>query len=203
MSNNFGSFPAHRNPTCMVRINGGVAEAMEAGGSQRKKLHNSSPWKKPLGEETFLLRLDQAKATAEQGRTESIELVGDPEDWTKDGRPRKVPPKTTKPPPITQEDNRFGDLASEEEEFHEDDVDDEELDANGIAANDEVTCQSIPARPREAKRDGGADDRTDGGRPKNCFPRTVDDLDKDDDKELDAARDEAMRESISAHTCGA
>ena len=41
-----------------------------------------------------------------------MELEGDPEDWTEGGRPRKAPPKTTKPPPITQEDDGFGDLAS-------------------------------------------------------------------------------------------
>ncbi len=203
MSNNFGSFPARRNPARVVRIDGGVAEAEAAGGSPKKKPHGASPRKKPRGEETFLLRLNRAKATAEHGRTEPIELEGDPENWAEGGRPRKAPPKTTKPPPITQEDDGFGNLASEEEEFDEDDVDDEELDANGIATHDEATRESIPACPCGAKRDGGADDRTDGGRPENSFPRTVDDLDNDDDEELDAARDEASRESILARTCGA
>ncbi len=153
-----------------------------------------SPRKKPRGKETFLLCLDRVKATTKHGRTEPIELEGDPEDWTEGGRPRKAPPKMTKPPPITHEDDGFGDLASEEEEFDEDDVDDEELDANGIAAHDEATHESIPACPRRAKHDGGADDRTDGGRPKNSFPRTVNNLDDNDDKELDTARDEATRE---------
>ena len=98
--------------------------------------------------------------------------------------PGKRPPKTTKPPPITQEDDGFGDLASEEEEFDEDDVDDEEFDANGIAAHDEATRESISARTRGAKRDGDANDRTDGGRPKIALLKTTGDL-AYDDEELD------------------
>ncbi len=168
MSNNF---PACRNPARVARIDGGVAEAEAAGGSPRKKPHGSSPRKKPRGEGTFLLRLDRAKATAECGWMEPIKLEGDLEDWTEGGRPRKAPPKTTKPPPITQEDDGFGDLASEEEEV--DSEDDEGLEA-GIASCDEARrlVQSISARPRGAKCDGGVND---GCRPK-----------EDDDEERDA-----------------
>jgi hypothetical protein len=54
-----------------------------------------------------------------------------------------------------------------------------------------------------ARCNGGADDRTNGGHPKNSFPRTGNNLDDDDDRELDAARDEATLESISARTRGA
>jgi len=150
------------------------------------------------GEETFLLRLDWAKATAEHGRTEPVELEGYPEDSTKGGRPKKH--KTTKAPPVTQEGDGFGHLASEEEEFDEDDVDDEELGANGIAARNAAMRESIPARPRGARRNGGADDRTDGGCPKNSFPRRGDDLDGNYDEELDAASNKATHESILART---
>jgi len=163
------NFPARRNPAPGARIDGGVAEAKAAGGSPRKKPPGLSPRKKPCSEGTFLLRLDRAKATAERGRTEPIELEGDPEEWAEGGRPRKAPPKTTKPPPITQEDDGYDDLASEEEEFDEDDVDDEEFDANGIAPRDEAFVESISALPRGAKRDDGAHD---GSRPKeNVAPR--------------------------------
>ena len=62
----------------MAKIDGGVAEAEAAGGSPRKKPYGQSPQKKPHGKETFLLRLDRVKATAEQGRKEPIELEGDP-----------------------------------------------------------------------------------------------------------------------------
>jgi len=168
-----------------------VAEAEAAGGSTKKKPRGPSPRKTLRGEETFLLCLDRAKATAEHGRTEPIELEGDPEDLTEGGRPKK--PKTTKAPPVTQEDDGFGDLASEEEEFREDDVVDEELDANGIAARDAATRESIPARPRGARRNSC-------GRPKNSFPRSGDDLDDNDDEELNATHDEATLESISACT---
>ena len=183
MSNNF---PARRNPARRARINGGVVEAEAAGGSPRKKPHSLSPRKKPRGEGTFLLCLDRAKATAERGRMEPIELEGDPEDWVEGGRPRKAPPKTTKPPPITQEDDGYGDLASEEEEFDEDDIDDEEFDANGVASRDEARrlVESILAHPREAKRDGGAND---GGRPK-----------EDNNEEIDAFRDGATHKAIPA-----
>jgi len=63
-------------------IDGGVAEAEAAGGSPRKKPRGPSPRKKLRGEETFLLRLDRARATAERGRTER-----DPDDWADGGRP--------------------------------------------------------------------------------------------------------------------
>ena len=86
----------------MARINGGVVEAEVAGRSRRKKPHGLSPQKKLRGEVTFFLCLDRAKATAEHGRTKPIEPEGNSEDWTEGGRPRKVPPKMMKPPPITQ-----------------------------------------------------------------------------------------------------
>jgi hypothetical protein len=146
-----------------------------------------SPRKKPHGDEgTFLLRLDRAKATAERGRTEPIELEGDPEDWAEGGRPRKAPPKTTKPPPITQEDDGYRDLALEEEEFDEDDVDDKEFDANGVASHDEARhlVKSISTCPCGAKRDGGTND---GDSPK-----------EDDDEEIDAFRDGATHKAIPA-----
>jgi hypothetical protein len=167
----------------VARIDGGVAEAEAAGGSPRKKPHGSSPRKKPRGKGTFLLRLDWAKATAERSRTEPIELEGDPEDWPKGGRPRKAPPKTTKPPPITQEDDGFGDLVSEEEEV--DSEDDEGLEA-GVASRNEARCliESILARPRGAKHDSGANE---GGHPK-----------EDDDRELDAFCNGAMCKVIPA-----
>ncbi len=78
--NNFGSVQARRNPARGAKINGGIAEAEAAGGSPRKKPQGLSPRKKPRGKETFLLRLDRAKATAEHGRTEPLELEGDPDD---------------------------------------------------------------------------------------------------------------------------
>jgi hypothetical protein len=80
VSNNFGSVQARRNPARGAKIDGGVAEAEAAGGSPRKKPHGPSPPKKPRGKETFLFRLDRAKATAEPGRTEPLELEGDPDD---------------------------------------------------------------------------------------------------------------------------
>ena len=114
--------------------------------------------------EKFLLRLDRAKATAERGRTEPIGLEdpqvdpqGDPEDRTETGgmseggRPEKAPPRTTKPPPVTHEDAGDGDLDSEEEDFDDDDED-------GL------------------ERCSVANDRTDGGRPK-----------EDEDEALDVA----------------
>ncbi len=89
-----------------------MAEAEAAGGSPRKKPCGPSPRKKLHGDETFLLRLDRAKATAERGRTEPIGLEdpqgdpqGDPDNRTETGglseggRPEKAPPRTTKPPP--------------------------------------------------------------------------------------------------------
>ena len=116
VSNNFEAAPARRNPARGAKIDGGVAEAEAAGGSPRKQPRGPSPRKKLRGEETFLLRLDRAKATAERGRTEPIRLEdpqgdpqGDPDDRTEagrlaeGGRPKDALPKTTKPPPITQE----------------------------------------------------------------------------------------------------
>ena len=178
VSNNYGSFQARRNPARCAKIDGGVAEAEAAGGSPRKKPRGPSPRKKPRGEETFLLRLDRVKATAKHGRTEPVELDGDPDDRANGGHPKKGLPKTAKAPPVTQEDDGVDDLNSNEEEV--DSEDDKGLE-DGV----------IPACPRGAKRNGGADDRTNSGRPK-----------EDDDKELDAARDEAMCESIPVRPRG-
>ena len=168
VSNNFGSVQARRNPARGAKIDGGVAEAEAAGGSPRKKPHGPLPWKKPCGEETFLLRLDRVKATAEHGRTEPIELEGDPDDRADGGRPKKGLPKTTKAPRVTQEDNGMDDLDLEEEEVESKDVEggnlddnDEELDAacneatlestkrdgGGINWTDKATCESIPGLP--------------------------------------------------------
>jgi hypothetical protein len=148
------------------------------------------PRKKLRGDGTFLLRLDRAKATTGRGRTEPSEPESDPEEWAEGGRPRKAPPKTTKPPPITQEYDGEGDLASEEEELDEDDGDDEEFDANGIASRDEARrfVESRAARPKGAKRDDGAND---GGRPK-----------EDDSEEIAAVRDGATRKAIPASPRG-
>jgi len=176
VSNNFEAAPTRRNPARGAKIDGGVAEAEAAGGSPRKKPHGSSPRKKPRGEETFLLRLDWAKATAEHGRTEPIKLEGNPDDWADGGRPKKGLPKTTKAPPITQEDDGVDDLNLDEEEVDSEDDD-------GVATRDKAMRKSIPARPCGAKRDGDANDRTDGGRPKNSLPKTAGDLDEND-KEL-------------------
>jgi hypothetical protein len=218
VSNNFGSIPTRRNPARGAKIDGGVAEAEAAGGSPRKKPRGPSPRKKLCGEETFLLRLDWAKATAERGRTEPIGLEdppqgdpqGDPDDRTETGSlseggcPEKAPSRTTKPPPVTQEDAGAGDLDLEEEEFDDNDDDDDGLERRSVAndrtnggrpkeendealdaARDEAMRASIPARPRGTKRDGGENDRTDsGGRPKNPLPTTTGDLDDVDD-ELD------------------
>jgi len=89
----------------------------------------------------------------------------------------------------------------EEEEFDEDDDDDD--DEELVATCDEATHESISARPRGAKCDGGADDRTDSGRPKNSLLKTTDDLDDNNDEELYVACDEATWESISARPRGA
>ena len=66
-----------------------MAEAEAAGGSPKKKPRGPSSRKTLRGEETFLLHLDRAKATAEHGRTEPIELKGYPEDSTEGGHPKK------------------------------------------------------------------------------------------------------------------
>jgi hypothetical protein len=151
-----------------------VAEAEAAGGSPRKKPRGPSPRKKVRGEETFLLRLDRAKATAERGRKEPIGLEdpqgdpqGNPDDRTETGglseggRPEKVPPRTTKPPPVTQEDAGAGELDLEEEELERDggeddwtDDDDEELDA----ARDEARRRPLSACTCGATRNDGAND---------------------------------------------
>jgi len=47
---------------------------------------------------------------------------------------------------------------------------------------DGATCKVIPACPRGTKREGGKNDRTDGGgRPKNSL-KTTSDLDNDDEE---------------------
>jgi hypothetical protein len=43
-------------------------------------------------------------------------------------------------------------------------------------------AKSSPARPRGAKRDGGASDRTDGGCPKNSLPKSTGHLDYNDEE---------------------
>jgi hypothetical protein len=178
----------------VARIDGGMAEAEAAGRSPRKKPHGSSPRKKPSGEETFLLHLDWAK---HDSRTEPIELDDNPDDRADGG---KGLPKKTKAPPITQEDDGGDDLYSEEEEASSEDDEGRE---DGVAARDDATCASIPARPRRGcrsrRRDArpsrlvlagpsatAADDRTDGGR-----------------QDKGAARDEATRASIPARPHGA
>ena len=191
VSNNFGPVPACRNPARGAKINGGMAEAEAAGGSPRKKPHDPSPRKKPRGKEIFLLHLDPAKATAEHGRTEPLELEGDPDERADGGRPKKGLLKTTRAPRVTQEDDREN-LDSEEEEVDgEDDNDlkdddDEELDA----ACDEATLESTV-------RDGGAIARTDKAtrEPSPACPCGA--------KELYAARNEATLESILACPRGA
>jgi hypothetical protein len=176
--NNFGSVPALRNPARVAKIDGGVAEAEAAGGSPRKQPHGPSPRKKPHREETFLICLDQAKATAKHGQTEPR---------ADGGHPKKGLPKMTKAPPVTQEDDGLDNLDKDEEEVDSKDDEGGDLDDNNEeldAARHEATRESIPARPRGAKCDGGANDRTDGGCPKNSLPKTTSDLD-DDNEELD------------------
>ncbi len=156
MSNNFGSVQARRNPAHGAKIDNGVAEAEAAGGSPRKKPHGPSPPKKLRGKETFLFRLDWAKATAEHGRTEPLELEGDPDDRADGGRPKEGVLKTTKAPRVIQEDNG-DDLDSEEEEVDSEDDDDfaddddDELDADGDEAAASSARRSYTAR-------GAADD---------------------------------------------
>ena len=111
VSNNFDSDPTCRNPARGAKLDGGVAESEAAGRSTRKKPQDHLPREKPWGEETFLRRLDRAKAITEQSRKEAIKLEephgdpqGDPDDRTKDSRPKKSSPKTTtKALPVTQE----------------------------------------------------------------------------------------------------
>ena len=154
--NNFGPVQACRNPARVAKLNGGMAEAEAAGGSPRKKPHVPLPRKKPHGKETFLLRLDRAKATAKHGRTEPIELEGDLGDRADGGRPKKGHPKTTNAPRVTQEEDGMDDLDPEEEEVDSNDDEGGNLDDNDEeldAARDEATLEST-------KRDGGAIDRT-------------------------------------------
>jgi hypothetical protein len=92
------TIPTFINPS--LRTNGGddgAAGALASATSAEKK------------QGSFLLRLGRVKATAGHGQTEPIVLEGDPEDSTEGGHPKK--PKTTKAPPVTQEDDGFGDLA--------------------------------------------------------------------------------------------
>ncbi len=161
VSNNFGPVQAFRNPARVAKIDGGVAEAEAAGGSPRKKPHGPSPQKKPRGKETFLLRLDWVKATAEHGRTEPIELEGNPDDRADGGRPKKGLLKTRKAPRVTQEDDGMDDLDPDEEEVDSEDdkggnLNDDHEELN--AARDEATLESILSRPRRAKCDSGAND---------------------------------------------
>ena len=99
---------------------------------------------------------------------------------------RRQPPQESAPqddeapPPVNQEDDGGGDLDSEEEESDEDDD-----DAKGIDADcDEATREAISAHTRGAKRDGDANDRTDGGRPKITLFKTTGDL-ANNNEELD------------------
>jgi hypothetical protein len=206
VSNNFGSVPTRRNPARGAEIDGGVAEAEAAGGSPRKKPRGPSPRKKLRGEETFLLRLDWAKAAA--GLTEANELEGTPDDQADGGRPKKGLPTTTKVPPVTQEDGGVDDLGSDGEEFDsKDDGSREDGDAardeatrkaipacprgakrDGVTARDGARRKFIPARPRGAKRDSGADDQTNGDRPKSSSSSSL----------RSPACDEATCESIPA-----
>jgi hypothetical protein len=77
-------------------------------GPRGRSITASRPGRSPAarGPSSFLSRLDRAKATAKQGRKESIKLEehhsnphGDPDDRAEGGRPKKALPKTTKPPP--------------------------------------------------------------------------------------------------------
>jgi hypothetical protein len=113
-----------------------------------------------------------------------LKAIHDPDDRAEGSRPKKALSEMTKPPPVTQEENGVGDLDSDEEEFDVEDSEDNEGLEDGVAARDEATLESIPARPRGAKLNGGVDDRTDGGRPKKSLPMTTGDLD-DYDEELD------------------
>jgi hypothetical protein len=115
----------------VAKIDGGVVEAEVAVGSPRKKPHGQSPRKKPRGEETFLLRLDPEKSATERGRKEPIGLV---EDRAEGGRPKEALPKTTKPPPVTQEGNE------------------EELDTDEEEPNRTARMVSRMAVPRATKR---------------------------------------------------
>ena len=102
MSNNFGSFPARRNPARVVRIDGGVVEMEAAGGSPRKKPHGLSPRKKPRGEETFLLRLPSTAGRIPWS-LRAIRRIG-----PKAAAPGKRPPRRRSPLPSPR---RMTDLA--------------------------------------------------------------------------------------------
>jgi hypothetical protein len=123
----------------VAKIDGGVVEAEAAGGSQRKQPHGPSPRKKPHSEETFLICLDRTKATAKHGRTEPIELEGDPDDRADGGRPKKGLPKMTKAPPVTQEDDGVDDLDKDE-------------------VKKEAKAHGVPSRGRQIDKEAGAHD---------------------------------------------
>ena len=176
VSNNFGPVPTRRNPARGAKVDGGLAEAEVAGGTPRKKPPGQSPRKKPRGEKTFLLRLDREKEATEQGRKEFIGLV---EGRADDGRPKEALPKTTKPPPVTQEDNK-DDLDTEEEESDDEASEDASDDAKRPA------CRNLD---RKAKLGSIADERTEGGRPKKSY---------EDDEEL-TSEDEANFEADRAY----
>jgi hypothetical protein len=177
-----------------------------AGGSLRKKLRGPSPRKKLRGKETFLLCLDRAKATAERGRTEPIVLEdpqgdpqGDPDDRTEagrlaeGGRPKDALPKTTKPPPITQEGDEE-ELDTDEEE--PDDEDSEDGLKDGSAASVEPKLPVRRNLDREAKLGGGVDDRTEGGRPKKSLRKAYEadeELDEDEEANFEA---NVMRDDV-------
>ena len=191
VSNNFGLVQARRNPARMAKINGGGGEAEAAGMLPRKKPHGLSPQKKPCGKETFLLRLDRAKATAKHGRTKPIKLEGNPDDRADSGRPKKGLPKTTKAPRVSQEDNGMGELDSEEEEVDSKDNEGGDLDND----DEELNAARNEAMLESTKRDDGAIDRTNKAESIPARLRGA--------KKLDAARDEAMLVSIPACPCGA
>ena len=194
VSNNFGFVPTRRNPARVAKIDSGVLEAEVAGGSPRKKPHGQSPRKKPRGKETFLFRLDWEKAATERGRKEPIGLEdpqgdpqGDPDDLTEagrlaeGGRPKEALPKTTKPPPVTQEGDEE-ELDTDEEE--PDDEDSEDGLEDSSAASVEAKLPACRNLDREAKLGGGADDRTKGGRPKKSLRKVYEaDEELDDDEE--------------------
>ena len=153
VSNNFGPVPTRRNPARGAKVDGGLAEAEVAGGTPRKKPPGQSPRKKPRGEKTFLLRLDREKGATEQGRKEFIGLV---EGRADDGRPKEALPKTTKPPPVTQEDNK-------------DDLDTEEEESNEEASEDASDDAKRPARRNLDRKAKLGSLRTSG--PKAAAPR--------------------------------
>ena len=170
-----------------------------AGGSPRKKPHGQSPQKKPRSKKTFFFRLDREKAATERGRKEPIGLEdpqgdpqGDPDDRTEagrlaeGGRPKDALPKTTKPPPITQEGDE------EELDTDEEEPDDEDSE-DGLKDDSAASVEAkLPARrnlDREAKLGGSVDDRTEGGRPKKSLRKAYEadeELDEDEEANFEA-----------------